>query len=73
MKNLLEIKFKPLKDNCMHVRCPDCGRPYSNIIKNEFDPKDAVFAEMLCPKCAEGCKDAGPEYYDKNGNYVDFE
>jgi hypothetical protein len=62
--------FKPLKNHCIHLRCPRCGRKQSNVSRECLDPDAAVLVETLCPKCSQGTKDPGMEYYRANGTTI---
>ena len=60
--------FKPLKPGRIHLRCPSCGRKQSNMPRHpEHDHPTAFLAEVLCPNCDAGTKDAGTDFYDKRG------
>jgi hypothetical protein len=67
--------FHPLRPGRIHLRCPGCGRKYSNMMRAEDgqDPKKAVLAEICCDRCCLGHKDCGPQYFDVKGRSVPWE
>jgi len=70
MKPITEVNFHKHRKGCLHMRCPRCGRPMSNVAKTPDDPPDAVYLEMKCPECCVGDKEIHCDYYDADGNEV---
>ena len=59
--------FRKLKDGCIHLQCPGCGRKQSNTTRHpEFDHPTAYLVEIECEKCGLGNFPV-PAYFDKRG------
>lgn len=60
--------YRKLRPGKIHVFCPHCGRKFSNIPREDYDPPSAVLMHLCCDRCGQGCKIDGPDcYYDANG------
>ena len=73
-KSLAELRttgFHKLKKDRIHLRCPTCGRKQSNMPREEFDSPKAFLAEIICDRCANGCKDPETYYYDNKGIIIE--
>ncbi len=75
-KDLLTLRttgFAKLRDGRIHMRCPSCGRKWSNMKRQSYDPPNGFLAELGCEKCSMGGKDMGESYFDASGTYIEFD
>jgi hypothetical protein len=57
--------------NTINLKCPHCGKQVNNVERAEWDPPQATLLVIPC-ECTQGCKIEGGDYYDKEGNEVDW-
>jgi hypothetical protein len=62
--------FAPLKDGCIHLLCPKCGRKQSNMRREDNDPPGAFVAKIECDK-HEGSTNV--DYFDAFGKWIDWD
>ena len=62
------IGYRKLKQGCIHLFCPSCGRKMSNRTRADRDPPSAVLVHAECPNCAVG---RSLVYLDAEGNWLD--
>lgn len=63
MKRYDYIGFHKLRPGRIHAFCPRCGRKYSNLPREPYDPPEAVLMHIVCDRCGHGCKVDGPDMY----------
>lgn len=53
------------------VQCPHCGRTKDDAPRAEWDPPQAALMVIAC-ECQQGCKIESADYYDADGNWIDW-
>lgn len=64
--------FAKWRPGRIHIFCPSCRRRMSNAERAEYDPPAAVLVHVWCEKCCSGCKTDLGDYFDREGNVIDY-